>query len=186
MFRISLRTFLIATVTLGVAVGLFLQSRWQSHRHSYNGVNHSTNNGVLYNSWVMTESEAFRPDRLLSVVIVPKWIQAPGVLHSGMPQTPQHDDDLEAFPNGVYFRGELIAGYKTRRVVVSLSPHDAQVIALSQQDLDALARFRGKALIESETWKQKVEPEIDRLVTPYTKGVTHYRNWRIARGLPPD
>ncbi len=182
MFRVRLRTFLIATTALGVAGGLYFGNRWQPRSHG-GGFPQETAHGIRYDVNVLTESAAFRNDRFLSAVVVPLWIKAPGVLHAGARQPPQRDDDLEMFPNGVFFRGKLIAGYGTSRVVISLTKYDARVIPLTEDDIAKLDKLRGRAIVESRVWKEKVEPEIERLVVPRLS--EHRRAWLANQGLLP-
>jgi len=180
MCRFSLRTFLIVSAACSIVLGLWLRSHWATVAHSYSSGIHMTVNKTFYSvSWII-ESDPFRGHRLVSAVVVPGFTDdalRPDQLTS---RERPRGKGLEMDLNGVFLDGKLIGGEDASKVLISLGGDDIRVIPLLVRDIDALGRTQGNTLTESPTWKNKVEPEIDKLMRPLL------RARREARGIPSD
>lgn len=166
-FRVSLGMFLVACVVVGSVAGIGLRWRWQTRIQSaYDGTGKSGR--TAYSVRWKWECPAFERPRLLSCVIIPSFsdndnvgtVRSSSYDRDGLPDT----SDLEILPSGVFYRQQLIGGYGDSRVVIALSSSDVRVIPLSSEDLQALDAAVGFTLLQSQTWKKKVEPQIDQLV----------------------
>jgi hypothetical protein len=177
MYRFSLRTFLIACVALGICTGLLLKWRWQP-RVAFSDVRGWTNNGTRYDSKAMMEIAVSGTRTLLNVVVIPErtgYEASSSVNRRVFPD----GDGLEIMPRGVFLDGKQIGGHGTSKVVIVLAEKDVRVIELSVSDIAAL-EAAGPRMIQSRVWKEKVEPQIDRLVRERRN--VHDRH---ALGIPP-
>lgn len=169
MFRFSLRSFLVACVAAGVASGVYLQGRWDARATFYDESMQETLKGTRY--WVhwAVEDDPLAERRFLHAIIFP--YPSPGrrterLQHQRGHHRPQ-GKGLEAYQNGVFYRGELVGGYGLSKIVIAIPERETvEVIPLSPEDAKALDAIMGKTLLQSKLWKLKVEPEIDRLAAP--------------------
>jgi hypothetical protein len=159
--RFSLRTFLIACLVLGVGLGLAFRGPWGPRFQSsqFYGV---TRNGINYGASVMYKRDAFWNPNLLNVVVIPQSTAFKMYASSSWKAAPK-GGGLEVMPGGVFFDGKLIGGYGTSKVLIVLWERDVRVIELSHADTEALETAAGPHMNESPVWREKVEPEIERL-----------------------
>ncbi|MCI0359105.1 MAG: hypothetical protein L0211_11555 [Planctomycetaceae bacterium] len=162
MPRFSLRAFLIACLALGVCLALTLKWRWRT-RVGLKEVIAVTKNGAEYLVGPMVEQRAFEPSRLLNVVVVPAGTTYEGSTSGNRREVPR-GRGIEIMPRGVFLNGKLVGGQGTSKVVIVLGERDVRALELSIADLQALEAAIGPRMIESPVWKEKVEPQIERLV----------------------
>lgn len=161
--RFRLRTFLIACVAIGVCSGLFLRWHWQP-KVGWQHVRGVTENGTRYQAKPMWQEPAFGEKSLLNVIVVPERTSGYSSSTSALQRKPNGRLDLEVLPTGVFHNGSLIGGHGTSKVLIVLDRRDVRVIELSAGDIQALDAAAGPQVVETRAWKEKVEPQIDRLV----------------------
>jgi hypothetical protein len=111
----------------------------------------------------MFEHRAFEPCKLLNIVVIPERTGFELSCSINSIKVPD-GDGLEIMPRGVFLNGELIGGQGTSKVVIVLGESDVRAMELSPADSKSLEAVAEPGIIESKVWKEKVEPEIERLV----------------------